>query len=62
MDLFYKMSDFDLFVRFYVDSFKPTIPMIISEINNSLSGSFDSLKNIIPIKTLPTAPIPAQTA
>lgn len=43
-------------------SLSPTTPMIISEADIILRKSAESLKKIMPIMKVPTAPMPVQTA
>lgn len=43
-------------------NFKPTIDKMRVDIKNTLQKSTDSLNIKIPTKTVPTAPIPVQTA
>ena len=51
-------------ILFYLveTNFKPTIDAIKVKRKNILQKSYDSLKKYIPIKTVPTAPIPVHIA
>lgn len=52
----------EFFRTYWETTFNPTIEAIKVEIKNTLQKSAGSLKIKIPTKTVPTAPIPVQTA